>query len=452
MTSGIFKAYDIRGLSPQELDAAIAGRIGQAIGAIYKPRRVMVGRDARETSEMLEAALVEGLRSQGVNVVLIGLCSTPMFNFAVASSQGTYDIGIMITASHNPKEYNGMKLALPDNRPIALGSGLEKIRDIVVSDQPLFISSEHGGLEKDDSVLDRYAEAIWTAADMEDDYHDWHIAIDCGNGMNGITSPKFKQYLSGSDVYDLYWDLDGTFPNHDANPAKPETLTDLAQLVMRRECRFGVAYDGDGDRVGFVDEQGTPIRGDLMTALLAQQVLADKPGAAILFDQRSSKIVRETIQAAGGKPIMLEKIGHSNIKRQMHESGAAFAGELSMHYYFDFLNACESSDLVFLMLLKRLKREGRSLSSLWKPLAKYHHSGEINLTVTNKKEAIERIEQMFAGQAAAILKTDGLYMDFGHWWLSLRESNTEPYLRLNLEAATEEEMQQQVETIKKLLG
>lgn len=452
MTSSIFKAYDIRGLSPQELDAAAAGRIGTAIGALMKPKTVMIGHDMRGTSLMLEGALIEGLRSQGVNVVQIGMCSTPMFNFAVASAQGAYDIGIMITASHNPKEYNGMKLALPDNMPIALGSGLEKIRDLALSDQPLFISSGHGEISQDTTVLDRYCDAIWTAADLEGDFSGWHIAIDCGNGMNGITMPKFKSKLTGADVYPLYWDTDGNFPNHEANPMKPETLADLAELLVRRECQFGAAYDGDGDRAGFVDETGATIRGDIMTAILAREILIDKPGATILYDGRSSRIVKETIEQAGGVAMMMDKLGHSNIKRQMKMNRAAFAGELSMHYYFDFLNNCESSDLVFLMILKMLRRDGKKLSEVWKPLMKYFHTGEINFTVANQQETMDHVEQAFAGQATAIIKTDGLHMDFGDWWLSLRSSNTEPYLRLNLEAETEQAMRQHLEEIKKLVG
>jgi phosphomannomutase len=451
MNGTIFKAYDIRGLSPQELDASIAGRIGQAIGALHKPKRVVVGHDMRETSEALEQALIEGLRSQGVDVVLIGLCSTPMFNFTIASSAGAYDLGVMITASHNPKEYNGMKLALKDNLPIGLGSGLDEIRDLVIGDMPLPSAKKQGKIEEDTSVLDRYTDAMWDASGLDGDFTGWRIAADCGNGMNGITMPKIKAKLSAGDIYPLFWELDGSFPNHEANPMKTETLKDLQSMVLRRECQFGVAFDGDGDRVGFVDEEGEAIPGDIMTALLAEDILATKPGSTILYDGRSSRIVPESIEAAGGKAVMLEKLGHSNIKRQMRETGAAFAGELSMHYYFDFLNGCEATDLVFLMMIKRIKREEKRLSAIWKPYKKYFHSGELNFTVKDAKKIIGTVGDSYEGQGTRSV-TDGLRIDFGTWWFSLRASNTEPLLRLNLEAVTEEEMQSRLNELKTLIG
>ena len=451
MNGTIFKAYDIRGLSPQELDASIAGRIGQAIGVLHKPKRVLVGHDMRETSAALEQALIEGLCSQGVDVVRIGLCSTPMFNFAIASAEGTYDLGVMITASHNPKEYNGMKLALKDNLPIGLGSGLDEIRDLVLSDTPLPSAKKQGKIGEDTSVLDRYTDAMWSASGLEGDFTGWRIAADCGNGMNGITMPKFKSKLSAGDIYPLFWELDGSFPNHEANPMKTETLKELREMVLRRECQFGVAFDGDGDRVGFVDEKGDAISGDILTALLAEDILREKPGATILYDGRSSRSVPETIERAGGKAVMLEKLGHSNIKRQMRETGAAFAGELSMHYYFDFLNGCEATDLIFLMMIKRIRREEKRLSAIWNPFKKYFHSGEINFVVKDASKIIKEVGKKFEGQENRTT-TDGLRIDFGSWWFSLRSSNTEPLLRLNLEAETELEMKEKVEELSRLVA
>lgn len=405
----------------------------------------------RETSAMLEQAVIEGLRSQGVHVTRIGLCSTPMFNFAIASAEGLYDLGIMVTASHNPKEYNGMKLARSNNLPIGLGSGLDEIRDLVLSEQPLPAAASQGVLDEDPSVLERYTEAMWHLSGLTGNFTGWRIAADCGNGMNGITMPKFKSKLSGGDMYPLYWELDGSFPNHEANPMKLETLKDLRAMVLRRECQFGVAFDGDGDRVGFVDEKGEAIPGDFMTAIIAEDILQEKPGATILYDGRSSKIVPETIERAGGKAVMLDKLGHSNIKRQMRESGAAFAGELSMHYYFDFLNGCESTDLIFLILLKRIAREQKPLSAIWNPLKKYFHSGELNYTVDHPAKTIEAVGRAYAGQGIHIT-TDGLRIDFGDWWFSLRASNTEPYLRLNLEAETEEMMNEKAAELSGLIN
>ncbi len=450
MTGNIFKAYDIRGLAPQELDASIAGRIGQAIGSIYKPKRVLVGHDMRETSDVLEQSVIEGLRSQGVDVTRIGLCSTPMFNFAIATADSLYDLGIMVTASHNPKEYNGMKLALRDNMPIGLGSGLEEIRDLTLSDMPIPSAAKQGKVAEDTGVLDRYTDAMWEASGLSGDFTGWRIAADCGNGMNGITMPKFKTKISGGDIYPLFWELDGSFPNHEANPMKTETLKDLVSMIKRRECQFGVAFDGDGDRVGFVDEKGEAIPGDILTAMLAEDILLEKPGATILYDGRSSRIVPETIEKAGGKAVMLDKLGHSNIKRQMRELGGTFAGELSMHYYFDFLNYCEATDLVFLMMIKRIKREEKRLSAIWKPFKKYFHSGEINFTVKDASKIIKEVGKKYEGQGNRTT-TDGLRIDFGNWWFGLRASNTEPLLRLNLEAETDEEMKNKLSELTGLI-
>jgi phosphomannomutase len=239
MNPALFKAYDIRGVSPGELDGMFARRLGKALGKLYAPKQVLVGHDMRSTSPELEGALVEGFVSAGVKVVRIGLCSTPMFNFAVSETAGKYDLGVMVTASHNPAKYNGFKLAKGTALPIGQGSGMEALCDLVCSEESLFDARERGSVAQDDGVLDRYLEKIWGMAALPERLPDWRVAIDAGNGMNGLVMPRLSKKLYGLDVRALYWDLDGTFPHHEANPLKVETLEELQELVKKYEAKFG---------------------------------------------------------------------------------------------------------------------------------------------------------------------------------------------------------------------
>lgn len=450
MQSSIFKAYDIRGLSPGELEAAEAGRIGVALAKLHQPKNVVVGHDMRLTSPELEEALIDGLNSQGVNVVRVGLCTTPMFNFAIAEAKGAFDLGVMVTASHNPAKYNGLKITKGDNTAIGQGSGMEELRDLACSDEPIPQGNTRGTVGDDNGLLDRYVDAIWSRSELEGGFQDWHIAIDAGNGMEGIVLPKLSKKL-GANVHELYWKLDGNFPNHEANPIKIETLEDLRAEVLAKGCAFGAAFDGDGDRVGFVDEKGEPIPGDILTALFAKEILAEHKSKTVLYDLRSSKSVKEVIEEAGGKAEMC-KVGHAGIKRQMKETGAIFAGELSMHFYFsDFAN-CEASDYAMLLLIRLLKREGKPLSAIWKPLVRYSHSGEINFEVSDTKGALALVEERYAKEARDISHLDGIRLDFGDWWFSLRASNTEPLIRLNLEAKSRNGMEEKVSEIRACLA
>ncbi len=445
MNPSIFKAYDIRGLSPEDLDAADALRIGKAIGARFAPKRVVVGRDMRGTSPMLEDALVEGLRSQGTDVVRVGLCSTPMFNFSIAEAADAtdaadrFDLGVMVTASHNPAHDNGMKITLGDNLPVGMGSGMESLRDLALADMPMPDAAKRGGESEDTGLLERYVEAIWNFSGLSGDFEGWRISMDTGNGMDGHVLPKLARKLTNADVRELFWPLDGNFPNHEANPLKVETLTALIADVRKSGAAFGVAFDGDGDRVGFVDETGTPIPGDILTAIFAQEILREKPGGLVLYDLRSSWSVREAVEEAGGTAKMCT-VGHANIKRQMREDGAVFAGELSMHFYFQELKGCESGDLAMLLLIRLLQREKKKLSEIWKPLLRYSHSGEINFKVADPKTKIEEIAATYAG-TGDVSRIDGVRIEFADWWFNVRASNTEPLLRLNLEAKTSEEME-----------
>lgn len=449
MNASIFKAYDIRGVSPQDFDAADAGRIGKAIGKLFSPKRVVVGRDMRSTSPELEAALIEGLRTQGADIVTVGLCSTPMYNFAIgeAADAGTgYDLGVMVTASHNPAQYNGFKITMGDNLPVGQGAGMEELHNLAMSEQPIPDAATQGEISEDTGLLERYVERVWALSGLSGNFEGWRIAVDAGNGMDGYVLPKLARKLKDADVRELYWTLDGTFPNHEANPLKLETLTALIKSVKTGGAAFGAAFDGDGDRVGFVDETGTPIPGDVLTTLFALEILKDKPGSLVLYDLRSSWSVAEAIETAGGRAEMC-KVGHSNIKHRMAETGAVFAGELSMHFYFDTMKNCESGDLAMLLLIRMLQQSGKKLSEHWRPLLRYARSGEINFDVAEPAAVIERLAAHYEPLSTKSSRLDGIRLEIGDWWFNARPSNTEPLLRLNLEAKTEGMMKEKLEEI-----
>ncbi|HVM90304.1 MAG TPA: phosphomannomutase/phosphoglucomutase [Verrucomicrobiae bacterium] len=433
MSPSIFKAYDIRGLSPGELDAAFAGRLGKCLAKQFSPKRVVVGHDMRLTSEELEQALVDGLTSQGVHVIRIGLCSTPMFNFAIAEADGTYDLGVMVTASHNPSKYNGFKITRGDCLPVGEGAGMEELRDLALSDTLLPDANVRGGVGDDPEVLERYVDAVWMRARLAGEFEGLTLCIDAGNGMDGVVLPKLTRKLRDANVRELYWMPDGRFPNHEANPIKRETLEDLTEDVKKSGALFGVAFDGDGDRVGFVDEKGEPIPGDIMTALLAQEVLREKGSGIVLYDVRSSWSTRDAILAAGGEPRMC-KVGHANIKRQMAAERAVFAGELSMHFYFNEFKNCESGDYAMLLVLKRVLREQKPLSEIWKPVAKYYKSDELNFDAAHAKTKIEELAAAYEPSSRHVSRLDGVRIEFDDWWFNVRASNTEPLVRLNVEA------------------
>jgi phosphomannomutase len=436
MSPSIFKAYDIRGLSPGELDAAFAGRLGKCLAKQFSPKRVVVGHDMRLTSEELETALIDGLKSQGVDVVRIGLCSTPMFNFAIAEADVGYDLGVMVTASHNPSKYNGFKITRGDCLPVGEGAGMEELRDLALSDALIPDMSDRGEVSDDPELLERYVDAVWKRAKLAGEFEGITLSIDAGNGMDGIVLPKLTRKLRDAKVRELFWMPDGRFPNHEANPIKRETLKDLSEDVKKSGALFGVAFDGDADRVGFVDETGGAIPGDITTALLAQEILREKGSGTVLYDVRSSWSTRDAILAAGGTPEMC-KVGHANIKRAMKELDAIFAGELSMHFYFNEFKNCESGDYAMLLLLKRLLREQKPLSAIWKPVAKYFKSDEINFAVKHAKQKIEELAAKYEPQSKNVSRLDGVRIEFDDWWFNVRASNTEPLLRLNVEATTQ---------------
>ncbi|MDD5043508.1 MAG: phosphomannomutase/phosphoglucomutase [Patescibacteria group bacterium] len=441
ISKAIFKAYDIRGICPTEINPEVAKRVGQAVVEFTKAKIVVVGRDARESSEELSRAVVEGVISMGADVVDIGLCSTPIFNFAVAENID-FEAGIMVTASHNPAEYNGFKMDFNDGLPVSRGAGMEEIKNLVSVGN--FKEAPKKGAVKERDYLLEYLERVFTLVD-KNEIKKLKVVVDTGNGMGGLTMSKVFERIP-PELVPLYFELDGTFPNHEANPLKEENLVALKEKVLAVGADLGVAFDGDADRVGFIDEKGETISGDLITALIAQELLRIKGSGRVLYDLRSSNIVSEVVKAAGGEPEMCA-VGHATIKKIMAEKKALFAGELSSHFYYrDFYNV-ESGDLTLLLVLSLLSRSGGKMSALAAPLKKYFQSGEINSEVENKEEIMKKLEEIYGLKAKSISHIDGIRIDLDGWWFNVRPSNTEPLLRLNLEAETKEIMEEKRDEI-----
>jgi len=455
----VFKAYDIRGESPQPIDAVFASKLGIALVKSYSLKRVMVGRDMRVTSLELEDALIKSLTSQGVDVVRIGLCSTPMFN-VLMGLDGKYDLGIMITASHSPSKYNGFKIVDQNLLQLGLESGLDKIRDAWPDDGQSanpFIAQE-GNVTHDDGALDRYVDYVIKLADLPSDMPEMKVAIDAGNGMAGFVMPKLLEKCPWIKAEKMFFELDGSFPNHEANPMKPETLEKLRQTVKQEPFVCGVALDGDADRVGFVDETGVQIKGDILTALFAGLVLKEKRGGKVLFDIRSSWSVAEAIEGEGGEPIIFS-VGSAKIKKAMREMKAVYGGECSMHFYFSDLWCVESGDYAMLLMLKHLAKGRELLSAMRQRIDCYHHSDETNFEVKDTKSVLNKVTAAYIKTATKVLDFDGIRCEFGDpkidsqaWWFNLRASNTEPLVRLTVEATSEELMKEKLDEITKLIN
>lgn len=433
----IFKSYDIRGIYRKNLNNEIAYKIGRAFVTFLRVQgkaygKIVVARDFRLHSDTLFSALAAGLTEQGAEVVDIGYGSTPMSYFANGYLKA--DASIMVTASHNPGEWNGFKLCCAQAEPISGDTGIKDIEEIV-NDGSFDISVKTPGRVTSSDITSEYASHIAQFANLDKPVH---IAIDFANGM-GIQEVKALKDVKMLTWDGLYEDLNGHFSNHEANPLDTETLKDLQGKVREVEGKyaFGVAYDGDADRAGFVDEKGHIIPMDLITALIAQDVLAKRKGV-IFYDLRSSWVVKETIEAAGGTPMMC-RVGHAFIKKQMRDNDALFAGELSGHYYFKDNYTAESSALAILSLANIVSRSGKPLSELVRPLRKYSASGEINAKVScDPKVILSEIRTACSDGKQSNL--DGVSVEYADWWFNVRRSNTENLVRLNLEAKTKDQM------------
>ena len=426
--SRIFKAYDVRGVVPDELNPTIARRIGAAFAVWADAPEIALGRDARLSSPDLAAALREGITSRDVDVVDLGFASTDLLYFA----SGSLDLpAVMITASHNPKDYNGLKFCLAGAKPVGEDSGLADIEALAEKGDEI-IGEGHGAVRPRD-LLDAYVEHVLRFTDVEH-MRPLTVAVDTANGMGGLVVPPVMARLPVT-LHHLYAELDGTFPNHPADPIDPENQRDLKAAVLRYDAGVGMAFDGDADRVFLVDERAEDVSGSVLTALVAAAMLEREPGAKIVHNLICSWAVPEVIREHGGVPIRT-RVGHSFIKQVMAETGAIFGGEHSGHYYFrDNFNA-DSGLIAAVIALGELSRSNRPLSELLRPYRRYAASGEINTHVDDPKATIERVAEAFRDGRQDRL--DGLTVEFDDWWFNVRPSNTEPLLRLNVEARTEE--------------
>ena len=426
--SRVFKAYDVRGVVPDELDASLARLIGAAFATWSGAPEILVGRDCRLSSPELAAALTEGATSLDVDVIDLGLASTDLLYFASGSLNRP---GIMITASHNPKEYNGLKFCLAGAKPVGEESGLGEIRALAEKGEEI-LGAGHGSVRQE-NVLDAYVDHVLSFTDVSA-MRPLTVAADTANGMGGLVMPPVIERLPVT-LHHLFPELDGTFPNHPADPIDPENQRDLKKVVLERGADVGMAFDGDADRVFLVDEQAGDVSGSLLTALVAAAMLERSPGAKIVYNLICSWTVPEVIREHGGVPIRA-RVGHSFIKQVMAETGAVFGGEHSGHYYFrDNYNA-DSGLIAAVIALGELSRSKLTLSELLQPYRRYFASGEINSRVDDPMAKIEEIADAFRDGRQDRL--DGLTVEFDDWWCNVRPSNTEALLRLNAEAKTPE--------------
>lgn len=441
MNIEIFKAYDVRGIYPTDIDEDALYAMGHAIVSVLGATRLAVGRDARESGPSLQAALIKGITDAGCNVIDLDMITTPMLYFA-SWQLANVDGAIAVTASHNPSEYNGVKICRRDAIPVGADTGLNDIRDKVIaildSPTPPPISSTLGQVSAH-SITTEYYNFVAKFAQFNN--KKFHVVIDCANTMGVLELPIYHRFADNIQITELYCDLDNAYNAHEANPLNTSTLDELRAKVTAVNADLGIAYDGDADRIGFVDETGALIPMDLITGLLARTLLVDNPGATVLYDLRSSCATAEAIEEAGG--IAKEcRVGHSFIKKQMADEQAFFAGELSGHYYFDVNKYGELSTLVAFTLLNLMTETEQSISALVADLRRYHHSGEINSEVTDKDVVISKLKETYAD--GELTELDGIKISYwsapagARWWFNVRASNTEPVLRLNLEADTPE--------------
>jgi phosphomannomutase len=431
----VFKAYDVRGVYPTELDEQGAYAIGRAYVEQFEPRRIAVGRDMRLSAPAMARATIDGAADEGADVVDIGLVGTEMLYFAVGELG--LDGGIAVTASHNPKEYTGMKIVRRGALPVGGESGLLEIRDraLAITDRS---RSQRQKQVSEYDVWPGYVERVLSFIDV-DAVRPLRVVIDAANGMAGAMLPPVLERLP-VEARTYFFEPDGSFPNHEPNPLLPENREFIMNKVSEEEADLGIAFDGDADRCFFVDDTGEFVPGDFVTALLAESILEKEPGAKIIYDVRASWGVSETIERAGGVPLV-NRVGHAFIKHRMREEGAAFGGEVSGHYYFRDFYQADSGVIPFLLMLELVSRRRKPLSEILRPYReRYFLTGELNTPVSDVALKLHELKERFA-DAGRVSHLDGISIEADDWHMNVRPSNTEPLLRLNLEARSQDLME-----------
>jgi phosphomannomutase len=443
----VFKAYDVRGLYPSELDEDGAYRIGRAYVEHFEPRAIAVGRDMRLSAPSMAKATIEGAADGGADVVDIGLVGTEMVYNAVTELE--LDGGICVTASHNPKDYTGMKIVRRGALPVGGDSGLAQVRDGAAAG---FGDVSRRGEVRTEDVWRSFVEKVLSFVDVEA-IRPLRVVVDAANGIAGVMLPPVLERLPQLDVVRCYFEPDGSFPNHEPNPLLPENREFIVMRTREEGADLGVAYDGDADRCFFVDDTGEFVPGDFVTALLAEAVLEKepRPGAKVIYDVRASRAVPETIERAGGVPLV-NRVGHAFIKHRMRKEDALFAGEVSAHYYFREFSQADSGVVPFLLVLELLSRRGRKLSELLDPYRdRFFLTGEINTPVADVALKLQELKERYAALGGRISHLDGISVDFDDWHFNVRPSNTEPLLRLNLEALSSEAMEEKRDEVLELI-
>lgn len=438
---GIFKAYDVRGVYPEEINENTAYALGRAFAVLSDGNRVLVGRDMRASGGPLSENFARGLVDQGRDAVMLGMISTDAAYFAAGKLDAP---AAMFTASHNPPEYNGIKFCRAGAEPVSGDTGLQKMKEMVARGN--FPAPEKKGKMEKRDILPDYVRHVLSFID-KDKISPLKIVVDAGNGMAGKLVPMVFAHLP-CEIVPMYFELDGTFPNHEANPIKPENVQDLIAKVKEEGADLGLAFDGDADRVFFIDDRGNRVSSSLVTAMVADQVLMKNPGASIIYNVPSSKIVPETVEKRGGTAI-LERVGHSFIKETMKEKGAVFGGEHSGHFYFRGNFRADSGLIAALIVIEIISQAKARFSELLAPYDKYSKIEETNFEVGDKDKALSALKEKYGD--ARIEEIDGITFHYDDYWFNVRPSNTEPFIRLNLEADTEELMNEKTKEISEFL-
>jgi phosphomannomutase len=428
----IFKAYDVRGVYPSEINEEVARQIGRGFAAYLGASRIGVSSDMRVSSPGLAAAFIEGAREQGVNVVDYGMLGTDMLYFGVVHDG--LEGGAQITASHNPKQYNGMKMVRAGALPLSGDEGLSEIRDMIVHDTLPPRAATPGSITPRNIIFE-YVDKVMSFIDAAV-IQPFTVVLDAGSGMAGLVAPLLFDQLPCKTTK-LCFDIDGTFPNHEANPLIEENRRDITEEVIRQKADVGIAWDGDADRCFFIDGSGEFISGDFITALLAEAFLLKHPGSTVIYDLRASRAVKDTVERLGGRALM-NRVGHAFIKRRMRDEDGIFAGEVTGHYYFRDFSYADNGFIPAMLILELMSKKNKSLRDLLQPYReRYFISGEINTKVASMTEVPKKLAAIEARYPdAEISRLDGISVDYPDWHFNVRGSNTEPLLRLNLEATT----------------